>query len=145
MENTTNPEIIDNGNINISNDVVAIIASIAATGIDGVVGMAGSISGGFAEFLGKKNLSKGVKVNIEENTVELDLAIVVEYGAKIPDVAWEIQDKVKSEVEAMTGLDVTAVNVSVEGVSFVKKAEDTPEEKTDDEIIVEDETMEDGE
>lgn len=142
MENATNPEVIENGNINISNDVVAIIASIAANGIDGVVGMSG---GGFAEFLGKKNLSKGVKVNIAENTVELDLAIVVEYGARIPDVAWEIQEKVKSEVEAMTGLDVTAVNISVEGVSVVKNTEAKPAESTEDEIIVEDETMEVGE
>ncbi|HIV85231.1 MAG TPA: Asp23/Gls24 family envelope stress response protein [Candidatus Monoglobus merdigallinarum] len=105
------------GNVNISNDVVSIVASLAASSVKGVSGMVSSISGGIAELLGKKNMSKGVKVSVSDKEVTLDLAIIVEYGAKIPDVAWEIQEKVKSEVEAMTGLSVMAVNVSVEGVN----------------------------
>jgi len=103
------------GDVNISNDVVSIVASLAASSVKGVSGMVSSISGGIAELLGKKNMSKGVT---------LDLSIIVEYGAKIPDVAWEIQEKVKSEVEAMTGLTVVAVNVSVEGVSVPKEDSD---------------------
>ncbi|MEG1441145.1 MAG: Asp23/Gls24 family envelope stress response protein [Oscillospiraceae bacterium] len=121
MENTVNSEMLENGTVNISDDVVSIIASLAVNSIKGVVGMVSSISGGFAELLGKKNLAKGVKVTVSENKVTLDLAIIVEYGAKIPDVAWEIQEKVKNEVESMTGLTVAAVNVSVEGVNVTKE------------------------
>ncbi len=118
MENITNPEIFDNnGNVNISDEVVAVIASMAAAGVKGVAGMVSGVAGGFAELIGKKNLSKGVKIVKTENQVTLDLSIIVEYGAKIPDVAWEVQEKVKGEVEAMTSLDVTAVNISVEGVN----------------------------
>lgn len=109
------------GHVSISNDVVATIAAIAAKSVDGVSDMLGSISGGFAEFLGKKNPGKGVKVTITDRDVKIDMFVIVEYGAKIPDVAWEIQDKTKSEVEAMTGLNVVAVNVNVEGVDVTEK------------------------
>ncbi len=108
------------GSVNISNDVVSIVASLAASSVKGVSGMVSSMSGGIAELLGKKNMSKGVKVSVNGKDVTLNLAIIVEYGAKIPDVAWEIQEKVKSEVEAMTGLNVVSVNVSVEGVNVPK-------------------------
>ena len=121
METTFNPEIEENGNVNISDDVVSTIASLAASEVKGIVGMSGSISGGFAELLGKKNLAKGVKITINENDVILDLAVIVEYGVKIPDVAWELQEKVKTEVESMTGLNVTAVNVTVDGVNVPKQ------------------------
>ncbi len=110
------------GHVSISNDVVATIAAIAAKSVDGVSDMLGSISGGFAEFLGKKNPGKGVKVTITDRDVKIDMFVIVEYGAKIPDVAWEIQDKTKSEVEAMTGLNVVAVNVNVEGVDVTEKS-----------------------
>ncbi len=109
------------GHVSISNDVVATIAAIAAKSISGVADMLGSISGGFAEFLGKKNPGKGVKVTITDRDVKIDMFIIVEYGVKIPDVAWEIQDKTKSEVEAMTGLNVVAVNVNIEGVDVNEK------------------------
>ena len=105
-----------NGMVNISDDVVAIVASLAASGIKGVAGMGNSIAGNFAELLGKKNPSKGVKVEIAEKSAVVDLFILVEYGAKVPEVAWNIQEKVKGDVESMTGLTVTAVNVHVEGV-----------------------------
>lgn len=111
------------GSINISNEVVSTVASLAASNVSGVSGMVSSISGGFAELLGKKNMSKGVKVSVNDKMVTLDLAIIVEYGSKVPDVAWEIQEKVKAEVEAMTGLSVAAVNVSVEGVNVPKDDE----------------------
>ncbi len=112
------------GSVNISNDVVSIVASLAAGSVKGVSGMVSSMSGGIAELLGKKNMSKGVKVSVSDKDVTLNLSIIVEYGAKIPDVAWEIQEKVKSEVEAMTGLNVVAVNVSVEGVNVPKNDAD---------------------
>lgn len=140
MENITNPEMNENGNINISDEVISIIASLAATEVKGVAGMGNSISGGFAELLGKKSLSKGVKITATENGADLDLSIIVEYGTKIPDVAWKLQEKVKSEVEAMTGLTVNAVNISVDGVN-VPKAErpvaETGEKETEQSIETE--------
>ncbi len=116
----------DDGNVSISSDVVAVIASLAASSVEGVAEMVNSLKGGFSELLGKKNLSKGVKVSIEDKNVTVDLFITVEYGAKIPEVAWEIQEKVKSELETMTGLNVVAVNISVEGIK-VPKATDADE------------------
>lgn len=126
-ETNINTTIDRDGNVCISNDVVATIASIAAKSIDGVAGMFGSITGGFAELLGKKNPSKGVKVAITDREVKIDMFVIVEYGVKIPDVAWEIQEKTKNEVEAMTGLNVVAVNVNIEGVNTAKKEEPSEE------------------
>lgn len=127
--------VAETGSINISNDVVSTVASLAASSVSGVSGMVSSISGGFAELLGKKNMSKGVKVSVTDKKATLDLAIIVEYGTKIPDVAWEIQEKVKSEVEAMTGLTVAAVNVSVEGVNVPKDSHDAQDTTLKDEVI----------
>lgn len=118
MENNINAEVFENnGTVNISDEVVAVIASLAASEVKGVVGMVSNMASGIAELLGKKNLSKGVKITKDEAGVKLDLSIIVEYGAKIPDVAWEVQDKVKNEVESMTCLDIAAVNVSVDSVN----------------------------
>ena len=126
----------EKGNIKISNEVVASIAGIAAGEINGVAGMCGTIAGGIAEFLGnKKNPSKGVKVEITEDTTVIDLYIVVEYGVRIPDLAWELQENVKSSVESMTGLTVEKVNIHVDGVSFEKE----PKKKKDSSSIVIDE------
>ncbi len=131
-EKNLNTNIDKDGNISISNDVIATIAAIAAKSIDGVSGMVSSLTGGFAELLGKKNPSKGVKVLINGKDVKIDMYVVVEYGVKIPDVAWEIQGKTKSEVEAMTGLNVVAVNVNIEGVNTtVSEAEAVTEEISD--------------
>ena len=132
------PEIQKTGSVNISNDVVSIVASLAASSVKGVSGMVSSMSGGIAELLGKKNMSKGVKVSVSDKDVTLNLSIIVEYGSKIPDVAWEIQEKVKSEVEAMTGLNVVAVNVSVEGVNVPKTdggKTAQPEKSIEDKIV----------
>ncbi len=130
MENTVYPEIEENGNVNIADEVISIIASLAASEVKGVAGMGGGISVGFAELLGKKVPSKGVKLSVDEKNVVLNLSIIAEYGAKIPDVAWELQEKVKNEVESMTGLVVTAVNISVDGVNVPKtdkKEQNEPE------------------
>lgn len=130
-ETNINTNIDSEGNVCISNDVVATIASIAAKSIEGVAGMFGSITGGFAELLGKKNPSKGVKVTITDHDVKIDMFVIVEYGVKIPDVAWEIQEKTKNEVEAMTGLNVVEVNVNIEGVNTAKKAEEEASEEAE--------------
>src|SRR5690606_26240403 len=94
------------------------IAGLAATEIEGVAGMSGGIGGGIAEMLGRKNLLKGVKVDVGEGHASVDLFVVVEYGVRIPDVAWKIQENVKRAIEGMTGLQVTEVNIHIQGVHF---------------------------
>ncbi|MGI6703375.1 MAG: Asp23/Gls24 family envelope stress response protein [Clostridia bacterium] len=122
-----NPEEL--GTVKISDDVVSIISGLAATEVKGVAGMSGGIAGGIAELLGRKNQSKGVKVTIGEKQVNIDLYVVMEYGVKIPDVAWEIQEKVKKAVETMTGLNVIEVNIHVQGVTMDKAEDEEVEEK----------------
>ncbi len=116
-----NDEIVDYGQIKISDEVVGIIASLAATEVKGVAGMSGGIAGGISEMLGRKNFSKGVKVEVKEKEVSISLYIIVEYGAKIPEVAWEVQESVKNTIETMTGLNVVDVNINVQGVNIEKE------------------------
>lgn len=121
-------EEIDMGIVKISDEVVGVIAGLATTEIKGVVGMSAGISGGITQILsGKKNLSKGVKVNVGENSAAIELYIVVEYGIRIPEVAAKVQENVKKAVESMTGLTVSAVNIHVQNVMVA-----SPEEKADD-------------
>lgn len=115
------------GGIKITDDVVAIISGIAATEVPGVAGMSGGIVGDVAEILGRKNLTKGVKVEVGEKEAAIDLYIIVEYGYRIPEIAWEIQEKVKNAVESMTGLSVVEVNIHVQGVSIVKEKKESEE------------------
>lgn len=110
------------GNIRIANEVIEIIAGLAATEVVGVAGMSGGVAGGIAELLGRKNLSKGVKVEVGQKQCAVDVSIVAEYGVRIPEVAGEIQDNVKRAIESMTGLEVVEVNVHVLGVTFNKPA-----------------------
>lgn len=121
VENILNEEEY---NINISDEVVTTIAGIAIADIDGVAEMAGGIAGGLSEVLsGKKNLSKGIKAEIDGNNVKIDVNIIVNYGVRIPDVAFDIQNKVKNNVENMTGLRVEEVNVHVQGVNIEQTEE----------------------
>ena len=118
IDETAQEEGQEGDGIRISSDVVSVIAGIAVAEVNGVCGMAGGFAGGISEVLsGKKNLSKGIKVEVGEKEVKIDVNIIVEYGIRIPDVAFEIQNRVKSKVEAMTGLNVVAVNVHVQGVN----------------------------
>ncbi|KGG81426.1 Asp23/Gls24 family envelope stress response protein [Caloranaerobacter azorensis] len=112
------------GQIKIADEVVGIIAGLAATEVKGVAGMSGGIAGGISEMLGRKNLSKGVKVEVGEKEAAIDLYIIVEYGAKIPEVAWEIQENVKNAVQTMTGLNVVEVNIHVQGVHIEKEVKE---------------------
>lgn len=118
MSETSNLEVMEYGDVRIADDVVGTIANIAATEIQGVNGLSGGIAGDLVEIFGKKNFTKGVKVNTEEKSVELDLNIIVDFGIKIPEVAWEIQEAVKRSVESMTGLTVKVVNVHVVGINL---------------------------
>ena len=123
-----NEELVNNATggdgIKIADDVVAVIAGMAVSDVPGVAGMSGGFAGGISEvFSGKKNFSKGVKVEVGEKETTIDVNIIVEYGTRIPDIAYEIQNKVKQAVETMTGLKVVSVNVHVQGVRTEKESE----------------------
>ncbi len=106
------------GTVQIADDVVATIAGLAATEIDGVYAMSGNLTNEIVGKLGVKNLSKGVKVVVEEGEVFAELAITVEYGIDVVEVAKQVQNKVKVAIESMTGLTVSAVNVKIAGVNI---------------------------
>ncbi len=115
-----NKEEIINENdesIKIANDVVASIAGVAVSEVPGVFGMAGGIT----EIFGKKGLAKGIKVEVGEKDTKIDVNIIVEYGVRIPDVAFEIQNRVKKAVETMTGLNVSSVNIHIQGINIPEK------------------------
>lgn len=114
----TPEEISESNNIKISNDVIAVIAGVAVSEVEGVASMSGGLAGGLTEAIkGKKNLAKGIKVDVTEKSAKIDVNIIVEYGSRIPDVAFEIQNRVKKAVENMTGIKVSEVNVHVQGVN----------------------------
>jgi len=113
-------EAEDVGAVHIADEVIAIIAGMAATEVEGVAGMVGNFTGGLVELLGRKNLSKGVMVTVGEGFVSLELSIIVEYGSSLVEVTRNTQEKVKSAVETMTGLDVKVVNIKVAGVNVEK-------------------------
>ncbi len=127
-------EILKNGSgdigaIKIADEVVSIIAGLAATEVEGVAGMSGGIAGGITEMLGRKNLSKGVKVEVGEEEAAVDLYLIAEYGISIPDVAWAVQERVKTGIESMTGLKVVEVNIHIQGVKFEEEEEETEEKE----------------
>ena len=117
----------ENNKIKIADEVIAIIAGKAVSEIKGVYEMSGGFAGGISEVLsGKKNLAKGIKVVATEKNAKIDVNIIVEYGVRIPEIAFEIQTKVKKAVETMTGLKVTEVNVHVQGVNTnIEKKDNT--------------------
>ena len=137
MENEENikEESLNEANtIKIADEVVAVIAGIAVSEIPGVYSMAGGFAGGITEVLsGKKNLSKGIKVEVGDKETKVDVNIIVEYGTRIPDIAFEIQNRVKKAVENMTGLKVVEVNVHVQGVNTdpITEKEETTTENSD--------------
>lgn len=121
MNDELKNENTEHGNVKISNEVISIIAGVAANEIDGVVSMSSGITGGISEMLGMKNLSKGVKVDIDEKEANIDIFITVEYGIKISEIGMKVQKNVKDTVENMTGLEVKSVNVNIQDVSFPKE------------------------
>ena len=123
----------NSNNIKIADDVVAVIAGVAVSEVQGVYEMSGGFAGGISEVLsGKKNLAKGIKVELTEKSAKIDVNIIVEYGTRIPDVAYEIQVKAKKAVEDMTGLKVEEVNVHIQGVNTQKITEEETEEKNEE-------------
>ena len=104
------------GTVQIADEVVAIIAGLAATEVEGVVSMAGNITNDIGGKLGMKNLSRGVKVEVLEGVVSLRLALNIRYGYSIPETSQKVQEKVKAAIENMTGLEVADVNISITDV-----------------------------
>ncbi len=112
------------GSVRIADDVVATIAELAAKEVKGIIGMSGGIADSITEMLGKKNPTKGIKVEVGEKETAIDLYVVVEYGVRIPDIAWQVQENVKKAVETMTGLSVVEVNIHIQGVNIEKETKE---------------------
>ena len=108
------------GEVRIVDEVIAIIAGLAATEVEGVSSMAGNITNELVSKLGMKNLSKGIKVDIKENVVRADVALNIRFGYAIPEVSLKVQERVKSAIENMTGLEVSSVNVRIASVDMEK-------------------------
>ena len=119
------------GSIRIADEVVSVIAGLAATEVPGVAGMSAGLVGGIADMLGRKNLAKGVKVEVGEKEALVNLYIIAEFGVNIRDVATNIQEKVRESIETMTGLKVVEVNVHVQGVEL-----ESDDDKYDKEVRV---------
>ena len=109
------------GNIHISEEVLAVIAAAAALEVEGVGGLAANLGTDLAELLGKKTLSRGIRLEVAEENVTVDVNILVKYGHTIPEVGRAVQEAVMSSIEATSGLTVEAVNVNVGGVIFDKE------------------------
>lgn len=122
-QDTANVEIASN--LVISEDVIGIIAGLAAAEVDGVSGMSLGFVDGINQIIGgNKKYSKGVKITLDGKDVVIDLYVIVKYGVRIPDIAFSIQNSVKTSVETMTGLNVKSVNINVQGVTFDKEEKD---------------------
>ncbi len=106
------------GEVKIADEVIAIIAGLAATEVKGVASMAGNVTNELVAKLGMRNLSKGVKVEVLDTSVSVDLALNLDYGYNIPEVCAKVQDKVKTAIENMTGFSVLDVNIKIAGVSL---------------------------
>ena len=108
------------GDVKIADEVVAIIAGLASTEVEGVSSMAGNITNELVSKLGMKNLSKGIRVDVKEGVVRVDVALNIAYGFSVLDVSSKVQEKVKTAIENMTGLEVSGVNVRIASVDMGK-------------------------
>ncbi len=111
------------GDVQIADEVLSIVASLAAQEVEGVAGMNGGFADGLSEFLGNRNASKGVRITVEGHVVSAEVYVNIEYGGCIPEIALEIQDKVREAIENMTGYEVKVVDVHVQGVQRRQKTE----------------------
>ena len=116
--NTINIKSDESGEIKVADEVVAIIAGLAATEVEGVSSMAGNITNEIVSRLGMKNLSKGIQIEIADNEVVVDVALNIAYGYSIPEVSTKVHEKVKSAIETMTGLSVATINVRIASVDM---------------------------
>ena len=109
------------GEVQIADEVVAIIAGLAATEVDGVASMAGNITNELVSKLGKKSLSKGIRVKVEDGVVSVNVALNIAYGYSVPKTCTKVQEKVKAAIENMTGLEVAKVDIQIANVSIAKE------------------------
>ena len=115
---------LENGNmgqVQIADEVVAIIAGLAATEVEGVASMAGNITNELVSKLGKKSLSKGIRVKVEDGIVNVNVALNIAYGYSVPKTCKKVQEKVKAAIENMTGLEVEKVDIQIANVSISKE------------------------
>ncbi|MEW6097082.1 MAG: Asp23/Gls24 family envelope stress response protein [bacterium] len=116
-------EVLNLGSVKVSNEVIATIAGVAATQVNGVVGMSEGIVDGIAKLLtGAQQVTKGVKVDLGNEEVNLDVSIIVKYGVSIPEIATKVQENIKKAVESMTGLKAVKVNLYIQGVQVEGKS-----------------------
>ena len=114
----------DTANMMITDEVLAIMAGVAAAEIKSVYKMSGGFTGGIVEAFGRRNLSKGVKVDTKNDKTVIDLYVIIKYGYRIHEAAWEIQEHVKKTIEELAGIEIDAVNIHVQGVSFGGSSDD---------------------
>ena len=133
----TNMEINQGGKIVFAEDVVATIAFLAASEVEGVHAMIGTTMEGLSEKLGKKNYTKGVKVEVGTEECACDITIVVKYGYRIQEVAQKVQQEIKNAIETMTGLKVVEVNVNVNGIYFEPEKKEEPAPAPEPEPVAE--------
>ena len=110
----------NNINLSVSEEVISTIVEKTVMSIPGIHDINGGFIDGITNMLGTKRV-KGIRVDILEKTISIDIYLIVEYGVKIPDIAWDVQDKVKKTIEEMVGMTVTAVNIHIQGINFKKK------------------------
>ncbi len=122
----------DMGAIKVADEVLSIVAGLAASEVNGVYGMSGGIREGLTDMLGKQNFSKGIKVYTDGRTVRVEVHVIIAYGYNIPDVAIKLQEKVKEAVQNMTGYEVTGVDIHVEGVRKEKNKQLSDKDDTDE-------------
>jgi len=123
-------KIADSGKIVFAPDVIATIAGLAASDVKGIAGMSSGMVDGIAQMLGRKNLTKGVKVEVGSQEAAVDVSVIVLYGHRIHEVCREVQNAIKQAIETMTGLKVVQVNVLVQAVSFEKEPREPKPEKS---------------
>ncbi len=123
------------GNVQIHNNVIATIARLAALKVPGVIEMGGGIVEGIAGMISKKGADRGIRVEVNENSVTLELRVVLEYGVRIPHVAWQLQTETRQAVEQMTGKAVKAVEVVVEGVKMPTGPKKSPEMLAEESVV----------
>ena len=112
----------ENCSIHISQEVIASIAALAASEVEGVCGLSANLGSDIAELLGKKNLGRGVKITIDDDSIEIDCYVVALYGHSVIDIAKNVQERVTTAVESMTGTVVRSVNVDICGITLPKES-----------------------
>lgn len=116
------------GSIKISDEVIASTAALTAVRVEGVAELTGGFSESISNIIGKSSQAKGIKVNTNEENVIIDIYLMVKYGVKIPEVAWNVQEKVKRELETTTGITIKAINIHVQGVDYGNKLGESEED-----------------